>query len=144
MVSYERALNHLMRNAPRGIWKVAEWKLVVLADVSASKLSKFQVLARSLSQRHATRIEVFIVEEEGVTQLQAGLACDRFVLSESTFHLWIALLHTGLGQGSKPRLSAVKPSNVVVFEDADVTNRVLVLEGWTKLPHEQQCEQTST
>jgi hypothetical protein len=91
MVSYERALNHLMRNAPRGIGKVAEWKLVVLADVSASKLSKFQDLARCLSQRHATRIEVFIVEEDDVTQLQAGLTCDRFVLSESTFHLWKVL-----------------------------------------------------
>jgi hypothetical protein len=135
MVSYERALNHLIRNAPRDIGKLAEWKLVVLADVSASQLSGFQDLARSLSQRHATRVEVVIVEEDDITQLQAGLACDRFVLSESTFHLWIALLRTGLGKGSKPRMSAVTPSNVVVFEDTDVTNRGLVLEGWTKLPY---------
>jgi len=135
MVSYERALNHLIRNAPRDIGKLAEWKLVVLADVSASKLCGFQDLARSLSQRHTTRVEVVIVEEDDITQLQAGLACDRFVLSESTFHLWIALLRTALGQGSKPRLSAVTPSNVVVFEDTDVTDRGLVLEGWTKLPY---------
>jgi len=135
MVSYERALNHLIRNAPRDIGKLAEWKVVVLADVNASNLSGFQDLARSLSQRHATRVKVVFVEEDDITQLQAGLACDRFVLSESTFHLWIALLRTGLGQGSKPRLSAVTPSNVVVFEDTDVTNRGLVLEGWTKLPY---------
>ena len=70
-------------------------KILVLADVSANQLSGFQDLARSLSQRHATHIEVVIVEEDDVTQLQAGLACDRFVLSEITFHLWVALLRSG-------------------------------------------------
>ena len=135
MVSYERALDHLMLNATHDVGKVAVWKLVVLADVTANQLSGFQDLARSLSQRYATRIQVVIVEEDDVTQLQAGLACDRFVLSESTFHLWIALLRTGLGRGLKPRLSAVTPSNIVVFEDPDVTKRGLVLEGWTKLPY---------
>ena len=91
-------------------WRYA-WTLVVLADTDVADMQ----LADRASALAA------------ITQLHAGLACDHFILSESTFHYWIAVLRGVL----PPRRPAVQ---VVVFEGMDLANRPLALKGWTRLP----------
>lgn len=58
------------------------------------------------------------VNEDDITQIYIGRMCSHFILSESTFHLWIAYL------------SNTANKNVVVFNNTDITNRNLFLDGW--------------
>jgi beta-1,4-mannosyl-glycoprotein beta-1,4-N-acetylglucosaminyltransferase len=58
------------------------------------------------------------VNEDDITQIYIGRMCSHFILSESTFHLWIAYL------------SNTANKNVVVFNNTDITNRNLCLDGW--------------
>lgn len=58
------------------------------------------------------------VIEDDITQIYLGRMCSHFILSESTFHLWIAYL------------SNTANKNVVVFNNTDLRNRNLVLDSW--------------
>jgi hypothetical protein len=65
-----------------------------------------------------------ICAEDDIVQLYTGLCCRHMILSESTFHYWIAVLRTSLSLDT----------SVIVFADTDITNRNLHLDNWSILP----------
>jgi len=65
------------------------------------------------------------VEESDIVQLYFGMMCKNYILSESTFHLWMAYLGTDFGKDSTKK--------VICFNDTDITNRNLHLDSWTRI-----------
>jgi hypothetical protein len=65
------------------------------------------------------------VNEKDIVQFYFGLACKNYILSESTFHLWIAYLGTIDDNNKK----------VICFNNTDITNRKLELENWIKISY---------
>jgi len=63
------------------------------------------------------------VVEDDITQLYLGRMCSHFILSESTFHLWIAYLCNTVNK------------KVIVFKDTDITNRKLFLDDWIHIDY---------
>ena len=61
------------------------------------------------------KYNVEIVNETDIDQFYVGLQCNHFIIGESTFHYWIALLKTIKDPKSK----------VYVFNNTDITNRNL-------------------
>jgi len=126
MAAYERGLRTVFETRTG---HATPWTLVVLADTDVSDLrlaERASAIAADVSPHHTVR--TVVIAEDDVTQLHAGLTCDHLILSESTFHYWIAVLRGVV----PPRQSGVQ---VVVFEDTDLTNRPLALDGWTQLPY---------
>jgi len=66
--------------------------------------------------------ECIDIKEPDIIQLYFGMACSHYILSESTFHLWVAYLGT---------LETEK--TVICFNDTDITNRGLNKPGWVTL-----------
>ena len=64
------------------------------------------------------------VNEKDIVQFYFGLACKNYILSESTFHLWIAYL-----------ASVKYDKKVIVFNNTDITNRNLALDNWIKIDY---------
>ena len=62
------------------------------------------------------------INESDVVQLYAGLMCRHYILSESTFHLWIAYLGTIDNDDKK----------VIYFVNTDITRRPLALDNWIR------------
>lgn len=63
------------------------------------------------------------VNKKDIVQFYFGLGCKNYILSESTFHLWIAYLGTIDDNNKK----------VICFNDTDITHRKLDLENWIKI-----------
>jgi hypothetical protein len=125
--AYERALRAVFETRAS---HATPWTLVILADTDVSDMhlgERASAIASDVSAGHTVR--TVIVAEDDITQMHAGLVCDYFILSESTFHYWIAVLREVV----PPRRQGVQ---VVVFENTDLTNRSLALDGWTRLPYE--------
>lgn len=126
IVAYERGLRTIFETRAG---HATPWTLVVLADTDVSGLrlaDRASTIAAAVSPHHTVR--TVVITEDDITQLHAGLTCDHFILSESTFHYWIAVLR-GIVPPRRPGVQ------VVVFEDTDLTNRPLALEGWVRLPY---------
>jgi len=70
-------------------------------------------------------IDYIDINEPDIIQFYAGLLCKNIILSESTFHLWIAYLGTDFGKNIDKK--------VICFNDTDITNRNLNLENWIVL-----------
>lgn len=124
--AYERALRTVFETRAG---HATPWTLVVLADTDVKDMrlaDRASAIAAEVSGNHMVR--TVVIAEDDITQLHAGLTCDHFILSESTFHYWIAVLRGVV----PPRRPGVQ---VVVFEGTDLTNRPLALEGWTRLPY---------
>lgn len=124
--AYERALRKVFETRAG---HATPWTLVVLADTDVKDMQladRASAIAADVSANHTVR--TVIIAEDDITQLHAGLTCDHFILSESTFHYWIAVLRGVV----PPRRPGVQ---VVVFEGTDLTNRPLALDGWTRLPY---------
>jgi hypothetical protein len=64
------------------------------------------------------------VNEPDIVQLYFGLMCQHYILSESTFHLWIAYLGT---------IDKSLNKQVICFNDTDITNISFDLPGWIKM-----------
>ena len=62
------------------------------------------------------KYNIIYVDEDDVGQMYLGLMCDYFILSDSTFHWWIAFL----------KWSKDNSTHVYVFNDTDITNRCLL------------------
>ena len=62
------------------------------------------------------------IEESDIVQLYFGMMCKNYILSESTFHLWMAYLGTDFGKDLTKK--------VICFNDTDITNRNLHLDSW--------------
>ena len=69
--------------------------------------------------------ELFIeVNESDIVQMYLGIACNFYILSESSFHLWIAYLGT-----------TIVNKTVVCFNNTDITNRNLNMEDWITIDY---------
>ena len=125
LASYERGLRAVFETRAG---HATPWTLVVLADTDVADMQLADRASALAAEYGPHSVRTVFISEDDITQLHAGLACDHFILSESTFHYWIAVLRGVL----PPRRPAVQ---VVVFEGTDLTNRPLALEGWTRLPY---------
>jgi hypothetical protein len=85
--------------------------IYIIADVKNISDHHFNL------QKHFNCIEI---DEPDIIQFYFGLMCKHYILSESTFHLWIAYLGT-LNSPEK---------NVICFNNTDITNRNLYLDNW--------------
>ena len=65
------------------------------------------------------------VDENDICQIYAGLMCKHYVLSESTFHLWIAYLGT-VNSSEK---------EVIVFRDTGFANKNKSLDNWIRVDY---------
>ena len=65
------------------------------------------------------------VDESDIVQMYLGLMCQNFILSESTFHLWIAYL----------AVIQDRSKNVLCFNDSDTTIRNFDMENWIKIDY---------
>lgn len=63
------------------------------------------------------------VNESDIIQFYVGLMCKNYILSESTFHLWIAYMGTCNDESKK----------VICFNDTDITNISFNLNSWIKI-----------
>ena len=108
--SYKLALNKLKNDG------INIDNLFIISDVKNAWEDKFDLN----SEFPATDII-----EDDITQLYAGMLCEHYILSESTYHLWIAYL----GTVNKP------DKKVIVFNDTDLTNRKLTLDNWVKIEY---------
>jgi hypothetical protein len=63
------------------------------------------------------------VDESDIVQFYIGLMCKNYILSESTFHLWIAYMGTCNDESKK----------VICFNDTDITNISFNLNSWIKI-----------
>ena len=66
-----------------------------------------------------------VIDENDVYQLYAGLMCKHYILSESTFHLWIAYLGTIKNDDKQ----------VIVFNDTAILRKNLSLDKWIKIDY---------
>jgi hypothetical protein len=104
--------------------RITQSSYVTALDILASRgvdTSNILVIADVDSYWTDTKYSVKHVVEDDVTQFSIGMSCKHFILSESTFHLWIAYLGT-INDSSK---------TVICFNNTDVTNRGLALDSWT-------------
>ena len=67
------------------------------------------------------------INESDIIQFYFGLSCKNYILSESTFHLWISYLGTDFGKNVN--------KNVICFNDTDITNRKLDIETFIKIDY---------
>ena len=65
------------------------------------------------------------VDENDIVQIYCGIQCDNFILSESTFHLWIAYM----------AVAKNKEKKVVCFNNTDITNRNLHFPDWYRIDY---------
>jgi hypothetical protein len=65
------------------------------------------------------------INEPDIFQMYAGLLCKNIVLSESTFHLWIAYFATNFGENTNKK--------VICFNNTDITDKQLDLDNWIKI-----------
>lgn len=88
----------------------AEFNIVAIAD-HAEKVGDFI---------DGAGVNLIIIDEDDITQIYAGLLCDYFVLSESSFHYWIAAL----------KCADAPDTKVFYPRDSDPQNYHWVLDSW--------------
>ena len=109
--SYRNALKKLKS------MKINIDSLFIVSDVNNAWSTKF-----NLQERYpATSIN-----ENDIFQIYAGLMCKHYILSESTFHLWIAYLGT---------INKNTNKKVIVFKNTDMTNHPLSMNEWTRVSY---------
>jgi hypothetical protein len=108
--SYQRALNMFVDN------NETQYNLIIISDIKKNyeKMIDFEIKGR-----------VILIDEDDITQVNAGLLCNNFILSESTYHYWIALLKNSIDPNTK----------VICFKNTDITNRNLSLNNWIKIDY---------
>ena len=106
--SYEKALKKIVSEDEE------DYNLIVISDTKENyeRMLNFKIKGR-----------VIFIDEDDIMQINAGLLCQYFILSESTYHYWIALLKNSMDTNTK----------VLCFKDTDITNRKLTLDNWIKI-----------
>lgn len=74
-----------------------------------------------------SNINIHIINEDDIVQIYIGLLCDDFILSNSTYHYWIALL----------KYIKNKTSKVIYFNNTDIVYSPIALPEWIKLEREE-------
>jgi hypothetical protein len=108
--SYEKALNSLVHEDEEN------YNLIIISDTKENyeALLDFKIKGR-----------IILIDEDDVTQFNCGLLCNNFILSESTYHYWIALLKSLNYSYTK----------VICFKNTDITNRNLSLKDWIHIDY---------
>jgi len=108
--SYKKALYHLVNDTED------DYNLIIIADTihNINNMINFKIKGN-----------IIIVQEDDINQFNAGLLCNNFILSESTYHYWIAYLKTSIHKDTK----------VICFNNTDITNRNLDLDDWIKIDY---------
>jgi hypothetical protein len=108
--SYKRALYNLVNEDDD------DYNLIIIADTiqNINQMLNFNIKGN-----------IIIIQEDDINQFNAGLLCNNFILSESTYHYWIAYLKFSIDQTSK----------VICFNNTDITNRNLALDDWIKIDY---------
>ena len=109
-ISYEKALNQLV------LENEEDYNLIVISDTKENyeRMIDFKIRGR-----------LIFIDEDDIMQINVGLMCQHFILSESTYHYWIALLKYSMDINTK----------VICFKDTDITNRNLALDNWIKVDY---------
>ena len=108
--SYQKALNCLIEKDDE------KYNIIIISDTKQNyeKIIDFDIKGR-----------IIFIDEDDITQINTGLLCNNFILSESTYHYWIALLKNSFDINTK----------VVCFNNTDITNRNLSLDNWIKIDY---------
>jgi len=108
--SYQNALNCLIDA------EEDNYNIIVISDTNKNyhQMLDFDIKGR-----------IIFIDEDDITQFNAGLLCNNFILSESTYHYWIALLKNTIDENTK----------VICFNNTDITNRNLSLNNWIKIDY---------
>jgi hypothetical protein len=93
-----------------------DYNLIVICDDPKNYRDKINFYVRG---------NIIVVDEDDIIQFNAGFLCDAFILSESTYHYWIAYL----------KHSVNPTTQVVCFNDTDITNRNLALDEWIRIDY---------
>jgi hypothetical protein len=67
------------------------------------------------------------IDESDIVQFYFGTMCKNYILSESTFHLWIAYLGTKFGKNMN--------KTVICFNNSDIVKRSLHLDNWITIDY---------
>jgi hypothetical protein len=94
----------------------SDYNLIILADTMNGLFDK---LSFPINGR------LIIINEDDIAQFQAGMLCNYFILSESTYHYWIALLKYAKDPSVK----------VVLFNNTDLTHRNLNPTDWITIDY---------
>lgn len=102
--SYRKALYTLVSEDE------TDYNLIILSDtVNWTRKVNFKINGR-----------IIVVDEDDITQFYVGLLCNHFILSESTYHYWMAYFKSLMD----------KNTQVVVFNNTEVRN---LLPEWIKI-----------
>jgi hypothetical protein len=105
--SYEKALKLFVNE------KETDYNIIIISDsCDYQNMINFDIKGR-----------IIYINEDDITQLNVALLCNHFILSESTYHYWIAAIKNFINPNT----------NVICFNDTDLTNRNLAFENWTKI-----------
>jgi len=86
-------------------------KIFVISDVPNIEMCNFPL------KKYCNYIEVV---ESDIVQIYFGLMCQNYILSQSTFHLWIAYIAS----------IQDKSKQTICFNNTDITRRNLQLDNW--------------
>lgn len=106
--SYKNALYNFVNE------NESEYNLIIIAD----KPEKYkEIIDFDINGK------IIVVDSDDIEQFSVGFLCNHFILSESTYHYWIAYLKSSIDNNTK----------VLCFNDTDITNRKLEMEDWIKI-----------
>jgi len=92
-----------------------------------TKIGKIYVISDIPTDAYFNNDDYTQIIESDIVQLYFGILSKNYILSESTFHLWMAYLGTDFGKN---------PDKLVVcFNNTDITNRKLHLESFICLDY---------
>jgi hypothetical protein len=109
--SYMNAINHLLEGKDK-----SKHTLFIITDSVELIHTRFKI---------PDDLDVKIIDEDDIIQIYAGMVCSNFILSESTYHYWIALL----------KYIKDPTVNIICFKDTDITNRPLALPDWVQISY---------
>jgi hypothetical protein len=93
-----------------------DYNLIVITDTLDGLSDKLNFPIRG---------RIIIIDEDDICLFQAGMLCNHFILSESTYHYWIALLKYAKDPSVK----------VVLFNNTDLTNRNMNAPDWITIDY---------
>ena len=108
--SYKNALDCIIKDS------YDKYCLIIITDKVDNLRNKLDI---------PENMDYKIIDEDDIAQFYAGLKCSSFILSESTYHYWIALI----------KYLQDNKTEVYCFDDTDITSRPLALSGWKKVKY---------
>lgn len=104
--SYKNALHKIISNDE------SNYNLIILSDVKNGWQEKLDM--------SFIKGRVIFIDDDDISQIYIGMICNHIILSESTYHYWIAMFKYCMDPNTK----------IIAFNDTDMTNRQLALPNW--------------